>query len=388
MKRYINSSVSTTSGFISYPLLPICKYTTVIFKNVSSLISSIREKKQTYGLSGNKLTKQLCDLICSIEGGKYCVLVPSGLASIFTTYLAFLKSGYGVLLPDNVYYPNYSCLVFLSKKYNINIIRYKPNFNKFSLLNKCISLNLRLVFIEAPGSITFEIPDISSLIYIANLTNSKVVYDNTYSCGFIFKPFNYGAHISLQALTKFYSGSNDIFMGAIITRSKRVFNIVNYAISNIGFSPKPEDCYYIIRGIHNIYNNFKSSEYKAYSISKFLLKLPFVKEVFFPSLKCSKFYSRWKKYFTGSSSLVTFVFSSLVSKNEIYSFIDDLKLFKIGYSWGGSISLVMLYSDLHIKRYSLFKYNGYIFIRLYIGVDLLDDLISDIFNSFIQNIRK
>ncbi|MGX7458732.1 PLP-dependent transferase [Candidatus Vidania fulgoroideorum] len=378
----------SSNYFISYPLKPLYKYTTVIFKRVSYLISSIKKRNQTYGLEGNELTRELCNLVCSIEGGKYCILVSSGLSSIFTTYIAFLKSGYGVLVPENVYYPNYSSLIFLSSRYNINIIRYKPDFNKFTLLSKCISLNLRLVFIEAPGSITFEIPNLSSLLYIANRTNSVVVYDNTYSCGFSFRPFNYGADISIQALTKFYSGSNDIFMGAIITRSKHIFNILKDASLNIGFSPKSEDCYSIIRGIHNLYSNFSSSESKAYALARFLLKLPFVSKVFHPALKCNIYYNRWKKYFSGSSGLVTFVFSRFVSRYEINNFIDGLKLFKIGYSWGGSISLVMLYFDLHLKRRYLSNCSNNIFIRLYIGKDSLVDLKSDILESYIYNIRK
>ncbi|QSW38010.1 PLP-dependent transferase [Candidatus Vidania fulgoroideae] len=373
---------------VRYSLPPILKYTTVIFRNITTLIEAKKKGIQTYGLSGNELTNMLCKKICAIEGGKYCILVPSGLASIFTTYISLLKNGYGVLIPDNVYQPNYDSLVFISERYNINIIRYTPNFNKSLLLSKCISLNLKLIFVEAPGSITFEIPDISSLLYIASKTNSKVIYDNTYSCGFSFKPFNNGAHISIQALTKFYSGSNDIFMGAIITRSKHIYNILKYANSSIGFSPSPEDCYLILRGIHNLYNNFKSSEIKARYIALFLLKLPFVKEVFHPSIRCSPFYNRWKKYFLGSSGLVTFIFSKLVSRYEVYNFVNNLKLFNIGYSWGGSLSLVMIYDNLSNSRNYMKLYKNYIFIRLYIGSDSLNIIKNDILNSYIRCIRK
>ncbi|MGX7585873.1 PLP-dependent transferase [Candidatus Vidania fulgoroideorum] len=367
---------------------PIVKRTTIFFKNFKKLASKIKKGKQVYGLENTLIAKELSRIICKIEGGKYCVLVPSGLSSIFVSYLSFLKKGDGVLIPENVYYPNYNSLVFLSKKLGLKIFTYSPFFKRSKILKICIEKKVRLLFIESPGSITFEVPDINFLISISKKLGLITVFDNTYSCGIVFKPLKLGIDISIQALTKFYSGSNDVFMGAIITRKNSIYKKIKKTIKSMGLGIQNEDCYLILRGIHNINHNFKSSEKKAYKIALLLKKLPFVRYVMHPSLKGSSSYKNWKNLYKGSSGLVTFAFNKYICKKKIYNFVNNLKCFRLGYSWGGAISLVMIYENLHLERPYMKKYKGYRFIRLYTGSERYSSLSSDIIKSFNKFIIK
>ncbi|MGX7583052.1 PLP-dependent transferase [Candidatus Vidania fulgoroideorum] len=352
---------------------PIFKHSSLFFKNIKHF-KKCKRKKNTYGLDGNILSKELEKIVAKIEGGKYSKLTSSGLMAIFLVYFTFLKKNDTVLIPKNLYGPNLRLLKNLKEKINFNIKKYSHN-SKFEKYKK-----IKMIFVEAPGSVTFEIPNINKICKLSKKKKSILVCDNTYSCGISFKPFNFGFDISIQALTKFYSGSNDVLMGSICTKKKKIFRKIDLIYKFIGSNISCDDCYLIIRNIHNIHDNFKIHERGSYKIAKYLCNFKFIKAVLHPKLKefCSN--KNWKIFFKGSSGLVSFFFDNKINKDKVYKFINNLKLLKLGYSWGGAISMIMFY-----KNFFFLKKKIPIIIRLYIGKECIKDIMNDIKQSLIKS---
>ncbi|UOQ27850.1 Cystathionine beta-lyase [Candidatus Vidania fulgoroideae] len=356
-------------------MTPVIRRSSIFFKNVEEFKKCLN--KRTYGLDGNYLIDELENLVGLIEGKKNVKIVSSGLLAISLIYLSFLKKKEYVLVPINSYKPNLRVLKYLKKKIGFKIICYDPvKFKEEKFFKK----KIKLIFVEAPGSVTFEIPDIKKICRLSSKKKCILVSDNTYSCGISFKPFKYKFDISVQALTKFYSGSSDLIMGSICARKKKIMNKIENSYKHLGLSVSVDDCYLVLRNAHNIFTNFKIHEKNSFIIASYISKFSFIKKVLHPRMKdfCSN--KNWKKYFNGSSGLLSFFFKKNIKKKKIFKFINSLKLFKIGYSWGGAISMVMFYENLIFsgKRIP-------IIVRFYIGKEDISDIKNDIKKSFLKN---
>lgn len=357
---------------------PIFKHSSLFFKNVKDFLKKEKKKKQTYGLEGSLVIFELENLISKIEEGKYTKIVSSGLLAIFLVYITFLKKKDYIIVPKNIYEPNLRVLNYLKKKIGFKIGFYSPIDTN---LNKYKKKLVKIIFVEAPGSITFEVPNIKNIIkFKKKKPGIIIVSDNTYSCGFSFKPFKFNFDISIQALTKFYSGSNDIFMGSICTKKKKIINKIKSSYKNIGLNTSVDDSYLILRNIHNVYTNFRIHEKNSYSIAKYLKKKYKFINVLHPRIKNFCSHLNWKKFFIGSSGLFSIFFKKKISKKKIFLFIDNLKIFKLGYSWGGAISMVMFYEDHFFLNKKV-----PVIIRFYIGKENKKDIIKDIEKSLLKS---
>ncbi|UOQ33068.1 Cystathionine beta-lyase [Candidatus Vidania fulgoroideae] len=354
---------------------PLVRQSSIFFKNTEEFKKCFY--KRTYGLDGNYLIDELEKLISTIEGESYVKVVSSGLLAISLVYFTFLKKGDCVLVPKNAYRPNLRSLEHLKKRINFKILRYDPVFFK---KEKYIKKKIKIIFVEAPGSVTFEIPNIKEICKLSSKKKSILVSDNTYSCGISFKPFKYKFDISIQALTKFYSGCSDLIMGSICTKKKEIIDRIRCSYKSLGLNVNTEDCYLVLRNSHNIFTNFKIHERNSFKIANYIFKFPFIKRVLHPRMKnfCSN--KNWKKYFKGSSGLFSFFFKKKIKKKKIFKFINNLRLFKLGFSWGGAISMVMFY-----EKYFFSGKKIPIIVRFYIGKEDVRDIKNDIKKSLLKS---
>jgi cysteine-S-conjugate beta-lyase len=336
----------------------------------------------TYGRKGTPLTYQLEQAILDIEGGDHCLLTASGVAAISVVMSAFLSPNDHVLISDNVYGPTKMWAEHFGSRFGIDYTFFSPCIteNDFKAL---IQPNTKLVMFESPGSLTFEITDIPALAKIAKEYNPNIItaIDNSWSAGYFFKPFEKGCDVSIQAGTKYYIGHSDGLFGSITCKAD-VFNRIRETHYLNGHTIDGDTAYLALRGIRTLSVRLKQHEKNALDVARYLESRDDVKAVLHPALESFPHHALFKRDFTGSSGLFSFVMNNIDEK-AIERFINNLQLFGIGFSWGGFESLVMPCLRDNMQR----SCKGYvdtndIVIRLHIGLEDSSDLINDLANAF------
>ncbi|MDB5823222.1 MAG: cystathionine beta-lyase [Herminiimonas sp.] len=369
-----HSDYIAPEGFAALPVA-IHHASTVLFSNVAALRSRDWKEKTgyTYGLHGTPTTFTLEARLAEIEGGTHCLLAPSGLAAIAMVDLAFLKSGDDVLLPDNVYNPNRELGNWLAKDFGITVRYYDPLVG--SEISALIQPNTRLIWTEAPGSVTMEVPDIPAICRAAHERGVLVALDNTWAAGIAFAAFEHGVDIVMQALTKYQSGGSDVLMGAIITRDKAVHERVELAHMRLGLGVSADDTYLVLRSLPSMKLRFDAHDRGGRRVAAWLKSRPEIERVLHPALPDCPGHAIWQRDFTGAGGLFSVVFDERYAEPQTDRFVDGLKLFKIGYSWGGAHSLCVPYRVQAMRK----DWNGQgQLVRFHIGLEDPDDLIADI----------
>ena len=347
---------------------------TVVFENVEAMRAQQWQKTgYTYGLHGTPTTFTLEGRLTEIEGAKHCVLTPSGLSAIALVNFAFLKTGDHMLIPDNAYNPNREMGAWLSRDYGIEIDYYDPMAG--AGITALIRPNTCLIWAEAPGSISMEVPDIPAICRAAHEKGVLVAIDNTWSAGIAFSAFEHGADIVMQALTKFQSGGSDILMGAVLTREAALNDRLEYAHMRLGQGVSVDDSYLVLRSLSSLKLRFDAHDASARKIAYWLKARPEIAKVQHPALPDCPGHENWKRDFSGAGGLFSAIFDKRYTEQQTDRFVDSLKLFKIGYSWGGANSLCVPYRMQGIRKNWTDKGN---LVRLYIGLENADDLIADI----------
>jgi cystathionine beta-lyase len=377
--RLIHTDYSAPGGFAAFPT-PIYHASTVLFKNVAALRSRNWQDKTayTYGLHGTPTTFTLEARLAEIEGGTQCLLAPSGLAAIAMVDLALLKSGDDVLLPDNVYNPNREMGRWLAQDFGITARFYDPLIGMG--ISELIQPNTRLIWTEAPGSVSMEVPDIPAICRAASEKRAAgqtihVAMDNTWSAGIAFKAFDHGIDIVMQALTKYQSGGSDVLMGAVITRDKDLMHRIEMAHMRLGYGVSADDTYLVLRGLPTMKLRFDAHDAGARKLAQWLKARPEIAKVLHPAMPDCPGHEIWQRDFTGAGGLFSVLFDARYTEEQTDRFIDSLKLFKIGYSWGGANSLCVPYR-VHSMRKN-WSEQGQL-VRFNIGLEEPDDLIADI----------
>jgi cystathionine beta-lyase len=376
--KLIHSDYQAPDGFAAFPMA-IHHASSVLFKNVAAMRERNWQDKSayTYGLHGTPTTFTLEARLAEIEGGNHCVLAPSGLAAIAMVDFAFLKSGDDVLIPDNVYNPNRDLGNWLSNDFGITARFYDPLIG--AAISDLILPNTRLIWAEAPGSISMEVPDIPALCKTAHEKNVLVALDNTWSAGIAFNAFEHGADIVIQALTKYQSGSSDVLMGAVITRDKKLSDQIDTAHMRLGLGVGADDAYLIMRSLPTLKLRFDAHDSAARKVASWLKTRPEIAKVLHPALPDCPGHAVWKRDFTGAGGLFSVIFDQGYSEAQTDRLVDSLKLFKIGYSWGGVNSLCVPYR-MHAMRQH-WNDQGQL-LRLNIGLEDPADLIADLEQAF------
>lgn len=370
----IHSPYRAPDGFEAFPV-GIHHASTVLFPNVEAMRSrDWREKLgYTYGLHGTPTSFVLEARLAEIEGGNYCRVTPSGLAAIVMVNFAFLKAGDDVLLPDNAYGPGKDLAQWLARDFNIAARFYDPMVG--AGIAGLIQANTRLVWTEAPGSVSMEVPDIPAICRAARDKGVLVAIDNTWSAGLAFKAFEHGADIVMQAVTKYQSGGSDVLMGAVIVRDPALNEKLELAHMRLGFGVGMDDVYLVLRSLSSMRLRFEAHDAAARKVAGWLKTRPEIAAVLHPAFEDCPGHAFWKRDFTGAGGLFSVIFDPAFSEERTDRFVDSLQLFKIGYSWGGAHSLCVPYRMRGMRREWLRE--GQL-VRFNIGLESPEDLIRDI----------
>ena len=376
--RLIHSDYTAPDGFAAFPSA-IHHASTVLFKNVDAMRArNWRDKSAyTYGLHGTPTSFTLEARLAEIEGGTHCVLAPSGLAAITLVDFALLKSGDDVLLPDNVYNPNRELGDWLQRDFGISVRYYDPMIG--AQIADLLLPNTRLVWTEAPGSVTMEVPDIPAICAAAHAAGALVAIDNTWSGGIAFDAFGHGVDIVMQALTKYQSGGSDVLMGAVITRDVGLHERIETAHMRLGFGIGMDDAFLVMRGLPSLKLRFEAHDAGARTVATWLKSRPEIGSVLHPAFADCPGHENWKRDFTGAGGLFSVLFDARYTEAQTDRFVDSLALFKIGFSWGGANSLCVPYRVQAMR--ANWRGAGQL-VRFNIGLEDPYDLIADIARAF------
>jgi cystathionine beta-lyase len=370
----IHSDYRPPAGFQAFPPA-IHHASTVLFENVAAMRSSQWKDKTgyTYGLHGTPTTFTLEARLAGIEGGQHCLLAPSGLAAIAMIDFALLKSGDDVLLPDNVYNPNRELGRWLAQDFGVTARFYDPMVGEG--IAQLIQPNTKLIWVEAPGSVSMEVPDLPAICQAAKARGVLVALDNTWAAGLALRGFEVGADIVMHALTKYQSGGADLLMGAVITRERSLNDRLAQAHMRLGHGVGADDAYLVLRGLPTMKLRFDAHDAGARKVAAWLKARPEIAKVLHPAFEDCPGHDNWKRDFSGAGGLFSVLFDARYSEEQVDGFVDALALFGIGYSWGGPNSLVMPY---RIRAMRADWPHAGVLVRLNIGLEETADLIGDL----------
>ena len=360
---------------------PVYHASTVLFPSVSALdkATANRYNGVYYGLNGTPTTFALQEAVAELEGYPQAIAVPSGSAAIAAALLAFLEKGDHLLMVDSVYGPTRRFCDGMLKRFGIKTTYYEPTIG--AAINELMRPETKVIFTESPGSLTFEVQDIPAIVKEAHAVGAKVILDNTWGGGVFFSASKLDVDISVQAATKYISGHSDVMLGTIAMNDADNVNIRD-AVRDLGYGAAPDDCYLALRGLRTINARLPIHQESALTLAYWLSKRPEVERVLHPALPSCSGHEIWKRDFTGSSGLFSFILKSNFNKTHVSSMIDHMKLFKIGYSWGGFESLILPY-DTHPPR----SVQPWVFgqlIRIHAGLESVEDMINDLEAGFIR----
>ncbi len=326
----------------------------------------------SYGLYGTPTTLELAARIAELEGATRTLLVPGGQAAIALVYLAFAASGDHVLVPESIYGPNRELADGLLRRLGIDVEYYDPLLG--SGIGDLVRDTTCLVWCESPGSVTLEVQDVPAIAAVAHDRGAIVAIDNTYAAGILFDAFGHGADVAIQALTKYVGGHSDLLLGSVSVRAEPHYDAVGQAHDLLGMAVSPDDCSLALRGLQTLGVRLDRLETSTLAVARWLEGRPEIETVLHPALPSCPGHEVWERDFTGSSSVFSVVFAAAIPPERILAFVDHLRLFKIGYSWGGVTSLVMPQFDVErqVRRY------GPRLVRLNVGLEEPEDLIADL----------
>lgn len=353
---------------------PIYNGSTVLFDKYEDMVLARSGKYDGIYYGTNRLPTQRAfeEALRKLEDGHLTRAFQSGINAIINTLLAFTESGDHILLCENVYGPTARFCNQILSRHNIEATFVHSAAG--ADIAEQIRQNTKLIFLESPGSNTFEIQDIPAITAIAHEKNIVTVLDNTWATPLYLRPFELGIDISVQSVTKYISGHSDVLLGAVTVNEKYSGKFDDfYNVMEI-FAP-PYDCYLALRGLKTLQLRLKQHEKSGLKIARWLETVDVVDKVIHPALPTHPQHHIWRRDFAGSSGLFAFTFKEDYSEKEIASFINSLDLFGIGFSWGGFKSLI---TAGKYKRFSQSEYSGKTVIRLNIGLEDSDDLIKDL----------
>ena len=357
---------------------PVHRGSTVLYPDVATrdaFRNRVLKQELTYGLEGNATHHALEDMVASIEGGSNAQIVPTGLAAITVPLLAFLKSGDHVLLPDSVYGACRNFADDMLPGLGVEITYYAPTLSAADV-SALIRANTRVLYLESPGSYTFEMQDIPALCSMAHAHRLVTMMDNTWGVQ-SFQPFRHGVDVSIQALTKYVGGHSDVMLGAVIVNEPAMWEKIRRTALMLGMYASPDDCWLALRGARTLGLRLERHLASALEVASFLAGRAEVLEVRFPPLPGSLGHEIWKRDFTGGASLFGVVFRPGYSRLAVNAMTDSLSLFGIGASWGGFESLA-LPAGTSLTRSTGQPYPDGEVVRYHIGLEAPADLIADL----------
>ena len=374
--------------YISTVQPPIYRASTIIFNNTDALFNRhwTDDYDYSYGTHGTPTTFTLGDNIAQIEGGKYSLLAPSGLSAINLVNSCFLSHGDEVWVADNIYSPNMEHLRNLETRYGITVKVY----NAIDITSFQPSEKAKLIWLEAAGSVTLEFPDLINFVKKAQAHKILTVLDNTWGAGLAFNAFDFSdehlsVDITVHALTKYPSGGGDILMGSVVTQNKELHHQLFRTHAIQGMSVSGDDTAQVQRSLASMQLRYEHQSKSALTLLAWLKQQDEFIQVLHPADPQNISYNFWKQtcQTEQSAGLVSVIFQPEYDLTAIRKFCDCLQLFKLGFSWGGPTSLVMLYELKHMRHLATPHLKEGILVRFCIGLEDSKDLIDDIHQALL-----
>ncbi len=351
---------------------------TVLFPNVAARREAAKhrfEQVMTYGTQGGPTHYMLEDVVAEIEGGTRALIVGTGLAAVAVPLLAYLKAGDHCLMPDSVYGPARNLAEGLMKGWHIGTTFYDPQIDEAGMA-ALIQANTRVVYTESPGSHTFEVQDIPAIARAAHAAGAKVLMDNTWGLHH-FQPFTHGVDVSIQALTKYLVGHSDALLGSVTVNNEEDWLAVRGAANAMGHFASPDDVWLGLRGARTMPVRMKRQQQSGIEVAAWLEAQPQVARVLHPALPSHPGHALWQRDFTGAASLFGVVLKPGYTDEQGVAFIDGLRLFGIGASWGGFESLAIPTTGVVTRTATPGELGGFT-VRIHIGLEDPADLIADL----------
>ena len=360
---------------------PVVRASTIIFKSMKHIRrAQIKAKKNPtgghfdYGRQGTSTTYILQRILTKLEESYHVFTTPTGFGSVFLAIFSIVRPGDEIIVSDPVYSPTRILTQDFLKQFKIKTIFYDPD--NLKTLKDSITKRTKLIFVENPGSNSFEFQDLGKIISIAKQNKITTAIDNTWATPYYFKPIKFGFDMSIVSATKYYSGHSDV-MGGSLAVNKKVFNTVKIAEKMIGLRLGPDDAYLITRGLRTLDVRLDRHRENAKKIAEFLSKIKKIK-LLYPYKKNSSNFKMWKKYYSGASGLMGLKIKAR-NINSVRKFVNSLKLFGYGYSWGGfeSLALHQEFGETGNRKFMKLAKDEHL-VRLHIGLEDPSDLIADI----------
>jgi cystathionine beta-lyase len=361
-------------GFVNPPVIHA---STVLYPNAADMVA--HRARYTYGRRGTPTSEALEDALRAIEGPGCAgvALVPSGAAAVSTALLAVVSAGDHILITDSVYRPTRVFADSILKKLGVETTYYDPLIG--AGIDQLIRPNTRAVFVEAPGSQSFEMQDIPAIAGAARAKSAVVLTDNTWGTPLYFRAFDKGVDISIQAGTKYIGGHSDIMLGTI-SANAATFPKIKDTLNTLGLCVGPDDMYLALRGLRTLSVRLERHQKSGIEIARWLAKRPEVLKVMHPALESDPGHAIWKRDFLGASGLFSLVLKPAPEK-AVHALLDSLRLFGMGFSWGGYESLVILFDCAGYRTATRWAPGGPA-LRFHIGLEDTGDLIADLEQGF------
>ena len=369
----------TPQKFLGAVNTPVFRATTMLFPTVADLEAAVRGEYQGigYGLHGLPTVTDLQAAIAQLEGGHAALAVPSGLTATTLPLLALAKPGDHILVTDSVYGPTRRFCELHLKRLGVEVGYYDP------LLGADIARefrpNTRIVFVESPGSLTFDVQDVPAIARVAHARNALVIMDNSWATPLYFRAFDHGVDVSVHAATKYIGGHSDVLLGLIVG-SAATYPALHRLWTDMGVTASSDDCFLGLRGLRTLAVRLARHQASGIKVAEWLRTRPEVREVIHPALPGSRGHELWKRDFAGATSLFGMVLHP-VAKERIDAMLDGMRLFSMGWSWGGFESLMIPVYPERVRTASRWDVGGPS-LRLYIGLEDPDDLIADLGDGF------
>ena len=360
---------------------PVYRASTILFPTIDAFDARWENRFQKgnviYGLCGTPTTFALEDAMTALEGGYGCVVLPSGMAAVAMAILAFVRGGDHLLMVDAVYEPTRKfCDNFLAG-IGVETTYYDPLIGEG--IEALIRPNTRVVYLESPGSLTFEVQDVPAIARASHGRGVRVLMDNTWATPLYFKPFEHGVDVSIHAGTKYISGHSDIMSG-LVTVTEEFYEPMRRTVFGFGQCAGADDTYAVLRGLRTMPARLSQQSEQAMEIAKWLKNRPEVGRVLHPALPDCPGHEHWRRDYLGASSLFGFTLRNN-DRNAVSSFIDGMRLFGIGASWGGYESLLIPAYPESLRTATKWP-NDEFLVRIHVGLEHKDDLIADLEQGF------
>jgi cystathionine beta-lyase len=366
------------AGHAAEPLVktvgpPIQKGSTVLLPNAAALYDD--DHFVTYGRQGLSAQNALMEALAELEGAAGVALYPSGVAAITGSMLAVLKAGDEVLVTDAVYKPTRRFFDHAMKRFGVKTTYFDTAIEPERLVGEA-SDGVRLIFMESPGSLSFEMQDLTRVAELARARKILTAADNTWAAGHLYRPLEHGVDISIQALTKYVGGHSDVFMGCAGARDPAIVRLLEDGVLHLGWSVSGEDAYQMLRGVRTLPTRLEAQGLAGLKVAAWLSDQAEVVEVYHPALPGAPDHALWKRDYRGACGLFAFALKP-GPEAAVNAFLDALTLFGLGFSWGGFESLALV-CDPQLKVRDHRRDYGGPLIRLHIGLEAPDDLIADL----------